>query len=145
MLIQRRALWGILCVLVVCVGSVLGAFDGYYLTIGNPDGGSQETAPYFLGTMDAAGYSDWIFYGKSPDHDYSYHEILSGEWAAAIYYEGIDTEILDPNTNDREAMWLTKNFVFPDWGTNSDFHKPTDKICEAWHNTSNPVQATPLA
>lgn len=48
---------------IVCVGTVNGYFEGYDLTIGNPAGEAEDryskVAPYFLATMDAAGYSDW--------------------------------------------------------------------------------------
>lgn len=102
--------------------AVQGAFYGQTLRIG--DNNEQGVAPYFYGDMDAAGYSDWIWYGPSPIHDHDYHELLSGEWGAAIYYDGIDTELTaDPNdaANRRQAMWLTTDYVFPGFPTNSDF------------------------
>lgn len=68
----------IFCVLIACASCVFGAFDGYQLTIGNPDGGDGKTAPYFYATMDAAGYSDWIWYGETDLHEQPYHEALSG-------------------------------------------------------------------
>jgi parallel beta-helix repeat protein len=89
----------------------------------------QLTCPYWYGTFDAAGYSDGIYWGESPIHSYYFHEVLSGEWGAAIYYDGISTE---PN-----AMWLTNQFIYPDWTTNSKFSifsNPT-----AWHNQNNPT------
>lgn len=60
--------------------------------------------------LDDYGYSDYL--------GYSYpgaplHEMLSGEWAAAIKYVGIETW--------PKAMWLTHNFICPDWVTNSNF------------------------
>jgi hypothetical protein len=55
--------------------------------------------------MDYAGYSDVIEYGYSLEHPYTYHELLSGEWAAAIYYDGIE--------DAPQAMWLTDKFLFP--------------------------------
>jgi uncharacterized repeat protein (TIGR01451 family) len=117
---------------------IFGIIDGKKLTIG--DSQQQGGAPYFYATLDAAGYSDWIFYGNSPSHNYSYHEILSGEWgSAAIYYDGIDTPIIDPNTGERQAMWLTKDFEYPYWVTNSQF--TTFGTCEA---TSSPNNPTPL-
>ena len=98
-------------------------------------------APYFYGTFDAGGFSDWIYYGRSTIHQYSYHEVLSGEWGAAIYYDGIDTspiDALDPNS-PYQAMWLTDYFDYPYWTTNSDFQitgTPT-----SYNDSSNP---TPL-
>jgi hypothetical protein len=67
--------------------------------------------PLWYINLNDYGYSDWLIYwhhvGVYP------HEMLSGEWAAAIRYEGIDTW---PN-----AMWLTPYFICPDWITNSNF------------------------
>jgi hypothetical protein len=57
--------------------------------------------------LDAAGYSDEIDWGLSDYHPYGSHELLSGEWGAAIYYDGISTS---PN-----AMWLSDQFIFPTW------------------------------
>jgi len=39
--------------------------------------------------IDAAGFSDNFFWGTSPRHNFEEHEMLSGEWGAAIYYPGI--------------------------------------------------------
>lgn len=126
--------------LVVCTSTALASFDSYSLLIGNPQGGSGQTAPYFYATLDAAGYSDWIWYGASPIHDHDYHEVLSGEWAAAIYYDGISTDLTaDPNDGDRrQAMWLTKHFDYPNWPTNSNFQKSAGQPCEAWYEPTNP-------
>ncbi len=130
-----------LCVIVCCflMGSisVQGAFYGQILRIG--DNNQQGVAPYFYGDMDAAGYSDWIWYGPSPIHEYGYHEVLSGEWGAAIHYDGIDTNLTnDPNdaANRRQAMWLTKDYVFPNWPTNSD-------LCLAEPVLPNKIRAIP--
>lgn len=97
--------------------------------------------PYFFGEFDSAGYSDWIWYGLSPTHDYQYHEMLSGEWASAIYYDGIDTGIIDPNDPEHKqyAMWLTDEFIYPDWTTNSNFIVPDPLSCLAWQDPNNPV------
>jgi len=80
-------------------------------------------------TLDAAGYSDAINWGRSGYHPHNFHELLSGEWAAAIYYNGIATE---PN-----AMWLTNRFVAPTWTTNSKFQFETWP--EDWNDPNNPV------
>jgi len=111
-------------------GSVcFGSFNGKSLTLGDKD--QTNRAPYFFGTFDAAGYSDWIYYGPSPFHEFDYHEILSGEYGAAIYYNGIGTQ-------NQNAMWLTRQFDFPDWITNSDF--VMGSICQAWADpNSNPA------
>jgi uncharacterized repeat protein (TIGR01451 family) len=120
------------------IGHVAYGTIGSKLTIGNIN--QQDGAPYFYATLDASGYSDWIYYGKSPDHDYGYHELLSGEWGSAgIYYDGIATNSLnDPNRpNQREMMWLTQCFEFPTWQTNSNF--TAAGTSQAWNNPSNPV------
>lgn len=127
----------IVCAVLMCNVLVWGYFEGEELTIG--DKYQSGTAPYFFVTMDAAGYSDWIYYGQSPEHGYGYHEILSGEYGAAVYYNGINTEIIDPNTGDCQAMWLTQDFIYPDWNTNSNFM--FGGICQEWQDPNNP---TPL-
>jgi len=87
-------------------------------------------SPYFYGDFDAAGYSDWIWWGPSPDHNVTaYHEVLSGEYGAALYYNGIST---DPN-----AMWLTDYFKYPDWPTYSNF--AVSGIPSSWDDSNNPV------
>jgi hypothetical protein len=60
-------------------------------------------------TLDDYGYSDWINFRPLSVPS---HEMLSGEWAAAIYYNGI------PNG---QSMWLTRQFICPTFTTNSDF------------------------
>ena len=86
--------------------------------------------PYWYMLLNAAGYSDDLFYGISPRHPYSYEGLLSGEWAAAIYYDSISTA---PN-----AMWLTDRFFSPDWTTNSDFQLFQEP--NAWDDPCNPVE-----
>lgn len=61
--------------------------------------------------LDDYGYSDWLIYDFAPW--VPPHEMLSGEWAAAIYYESIPTA--------PQAMWLTTEFICPYWITNSNF------------------------
>ena len=83
--------------------------------------------------LDAAGFSDKFYWGASPPslrHAAAYeHEMLSGEWAAAIYYDGI---AMGP-----EAMWLTDYFLYPYWTTNSDFIIDSDPFAE--DDEDNPV------
>ncbi|MBN2021067.1 MAG: hypothetical protein JW749_12690 [Sedimentisphaerales bacterium] len=85
--------------------------------------------PYWKIELDAAGYSDWLGWFESPRHPYAFCDILTGEWAAAIYYDGISTA---PN-----AMWLTSQFSVPDWNTNSDFVIYEDP--NAWDDPCNPI------
>ncbi len=41
-------------------------------------------SPVSYGEFDAGGYADWWWWGPSARHGYQYHEMLSGEWAAAL-------------------------------------------------------------
>ena len=87
----------------------------------------------FDATLDAAGYSDVINWGFSDYHPYDSHELLSGEWGAAIYYNGILSE---PKT-----MWLTNRFICPNWDpTNSNFVFDSWPEKWAWDNPNNPVE-----
>jgi uncharacterized repeat protein (TIGR01451 family) len=126
-------------VFLLCLGLTgWGAMDSPKITVGNTSKGGDNIAPYFFGDFDAAGYSDWIWYGQSPEHPHGYHEVLSGEWGAAIYYDGIETAPRDPNTpQDRQAMWLTRRFEYPYWNTNSTFF--TAGNCIAWNDPNNPL------
>jgi len=102
------------------------------LTIGNItayNGDPSLKKPYFYGIFDAAGFSDGIYYGRSPIHPFNYHEFLSGEWGAAIYYDGIDT--------NSKAMWLTDEFLYPDWPTYNDFIIDPSYTPRAWQDPNN--------
>lgn len=86
--------------------------------------------PYWSATFDAAGYADYFSWGPSPRHEVeSAHEMLSGEWAAAIYYNGISTS--------PKSMWLTDSFIVPDWSTNSVFQIVDHP--DWWDDPSNPI------
>jgi len=97
---------------------------------GNPPSSQGLTLsnPYWDMTLDAAGYSDYLGWFYSP-RPHVQGEMLSGEWAVAVYYDGIST---NPN-----AMWLTDYFIFPDWETNSDFEIYQNP--NAWDDPCNPV------
>ena len=111
------------------------------ILMGVRNASSQIQPPYFFAKIDSAGYSDWIWYGESPDHPHDYHELLCGEWATAIYYEGIGTKVIDSNNLElgSEAMWLTNKFIFPDWFTNSDFLISSETPSLAWDDPNNPT------
>lgn len=79
------------------------------------------TNPDWYITIWDSGYSDWMI---SP-HD---HEQLSGEWAAAVLYDGIA---------GAEAMWLEPEWICPDWTSNSQFQVITP--FQTWEDTANPV------
>ena len=87
------------------------------------------TCPYWNATIDAAGYGDLFYWGNSPYHPHNQHELLSGEWAAAIYYDGIATT--------PDAMWLTNYFEEPDWPTVNNFDIYTNPTRS--NNANNPV------
>jgi hypothetical protein len=92
----------------------------------------QITSPYWDALLDAAGYGDEFYWGNSPYHPHTRHELLSGEWAAAIYYDGI--------ASDPDAMWLTDEFIFPYWDTENDFLIQSD--IEVWNDSNNPVNGS---
>jgi len=93
------------------------------------------TPPYVYAMLDHAGYSDKIYYRRSPKHSYQVHELLSGEWGAAIYYNGIQ--------DGPKAMWLTDKFVYPNWYTGNDLLVPDNPGVPVghWQDQNNP---TPL-
>jgi len=64
-------------------------------------------------TVTPFGYSDLLIFRAGPFPPAFLHEMLSGEWGAAIAYDGIPI----PET----AMWLEPSFLAPDWATNSQF------------------------
>jgi hypothetical protein len=61
----------------------------------------------------------------------SAHENLSGEWAAALRYDGIAT-------TGGESMWLTPWFIHPDFSTNSTFY--TVEPLSTWDDPENPTE-----
>jgi len=74
---------------------------------------SSTTDPIVAMNFDAAGYSDWSYWGyhlprhPHPEPPLLAHEMLSGEWAGAVHYDGI--------ASGDEAMWLTDYFQWPNW------------------------------
>jgi hypothetical protein len=86
--------------------------------LGTPSEHYNNEAPYFHAKIDSAGFSDWIYFQQSPQHPYWSHELLSGEWASAIFYDNIE--------DDPKSMWLTNKFLYPDWYTSSNFVIPAD-------------------
>jgi hypothetical protein len=61
------------------------------------------------------GYSDYLIYTAGPFPVDWIHEMISGEWAAAIGYDGI------PLSLPQRSMWLEPDFAYPTWITNSNF------------------------
>jgi len=64
-------------------------------------------------TVSEFGYSDLLIYNSGPFPMGFLHEMLSGEWAAAIGYDGLDAP--------EASMWLEPNMLYPDWTSNSAF------------------------
>jgi len=85
------------------------------------------SCPDWYITLDNFGYSDWMIQ-TFPDQ--APHENLSGEWGAAVRYDGIPTP-------DGKSMWLTTFFLYPDFVTNSNFY--TTVPLEVSDDPSNPV------
>ena len=107
---EREAVLWVCVLLVVCFVFIFGTESKAFI-IGDSE--ENNIAPYFVAKFDETGYSDAIDYERSPEHDYGRHELLCGEWAAAVFYEGINTELIDPDLPGRKAMWLTDRFAAP--------------------------------
>ena len=113
--------WTVITVVVLL--SVIGLFGPESIWLGTEEAYAQERGEQrgdYLYCPDACnvwyiylndfGYSDALFYSFPPGND---HEMLSGEWAAAIYYDQIESA--------PDAMWLTDQFICPNFQTNSNF------------------------
>jgi hypothetical protein len=87
--------------------------------------------PYWYILLDQAGYSDICYWFDTPRHPYGPHEMMTGDWAAAIYYDGIAGQ---------KAMWLTDSFIVPDWPTGNNFSTIS---YQAWNDPSNPIWENP--
>lgn len=89
------------------------------------------TCPTWQILIDDYGYSDnflvrkphwrrrWPYY-----YWYFWDPLLSGEWAAAVYYDEVQTPAITqpgPNVGQPETEWLEPNFQYPNWITNSGF------------------------
>ena len=73
-----------------------------------------------------SGYSDGWYWGYSEDkHEYSSHEVLSGDFGAAIFFSGI---------RDNKAMWLTQHFEYPSWNPVTDFNAGS---YDSWNDPLN--------
>ncbi len=86
--------------------------------------------PYWRIWITDYGYSDvmlakkWRYWRYWPWYWWwHWEEMLSGEWAAAIYYDQVQTPPIQqgPNAGTPQKMWLEPNFVYPNWTTNSGF------------------------
>lgn len=114
-------------------------------TFSNEDWGPTGCNGLWNGLIiDPYGYSDaWSLNEvRKPASMDNWHcncsrEELSGEWAAAVYYTGIPSGTCNGNPC---AMWLTPDFICPNWPTNSNFGSRTastvdaDNATEAFQN-----------
>ena len=73
--------------------------------------------PHWNITLTDFGYSDLLFYEDGPFPPGFLHEMISGEWGAAIGYDGIEIS----QAIAEKSMWLEPFFAYPDWTTNSKF------------------------
>jgi hypothetical protein len=62
-----------------------------------------------------AGYSDFIIYTEGAFPQGALHEFVSGEWAAAVGYDGIALPA------PQRSMWLEPEWSYPAWTSNSTF------------------------
>lgn len=86
-------------------------------------------------TLDDYGYSDYLIDER---FDYAGREFLSGEWAAAVGYKvGSDPA--------RTPIWLTPNFIFPNWTTNSDFSSVSSLLQGADNGDGLPTASGTIA
>jgi len=95
--------------------------------------------PHWNTALNSAGYADFFFWNNAPGHPYAGHEMLSGEWAAAIHYNGVNNSGLDPTAPAGTATWLTDQFVSPVWATNGAFVETAGGAISTWDNPANPV------
>ena|GEM_PF-1596079 len=110
------------------------AMSGIVQTVaapGAPAGPAWLTTPNWRMLLTSYGYSDVLLARKPhwrrawPWHySWFWDEMLSGEWAAAVYYDEITSPAIaqGPNTGAPQSMWLEPDFIYPDWTTNSGFY-----------------------
>jgi hypothetical protein len=84
--------------------------------------GAFLESPNWKIKLSSAGYSDQLIYNWQIEG--GAHNMLCGEWAAAIKYDGIQNTGADP-TNPTGAQWLTQKFIHSDWSTGSPFNVVT--------------------
>lgn len=82
-----------------------------------PRASAQEeyANPHWSISITDSGYSDIILYNAGPFPADWIHEMISGEWGAAVAYDGI------PLALPVRAMWLEPEWNYPTWTTNSSF------------------------
>jgi len=93
----------------------------------------ELSCPYWYILFNRAGYADITYWYPSPLHDFGPHEMMTGDWAAAVSYSGLN----ETNT----AEWWTDQFIIPTFSTNSafDFTVPANQAFNAFNDSNNPV------
>jgi hypothetical protein len=76
---------------------------------------SDYRNPHWYVLLSDAGYSDFLIYTEGAFPADALHEFISGEWGAAVGYDGI------PLTAPQRTMWLETTWDYPTWTTNSNF------------------------
>ena len=92
----------------------------------------ELNCPYWFMLFDRAGYMDITYWYPSTLHPYSNHEMMTGDWAAAVSYSGL-------NETDT-AEWLTDLFIIPSFSTGSPFDFNTYSVS---NDPDNPVWTDP--
>jgi uncharacterized repeat protein (TIGR01451 family) len=121
------------CLILVCIiscfvlnNSAFGVGENFTVYGGPTTWGFYDT-----------GYSDGWYWGYSEDeHPHGNHEMLSGEFAAAIWW---------PNCGSNEAIWLTDWFECPSFSTNTIFQSYGNPPYLTWNDTNNPVNSVDTA
>jgi len=88
----------------------------------------ELNCPYWLMLFDSAGYMDITFWYPSSRHPFAAHEMMTGDWAAAVSYSGLN----ETNT----AEWLTDSFIIPSFSTGSSFTFGSHSVS---NDPNNPV------
>lgn len=92
----------------------------------------ELSCPYWYMMFNRAGYMDITYWYPSQRHPYYAHEMMTGDWAAAVYYDGINIT--------SEAEWLTNWFEVPDFYTNQHFTFGNKSVS---NDPCNPVWTDP--
>lgn len=71
--------------------------------------------PHWHVLLTDAGYSDFLIYTDGPFPQGALHEFISGEWAAALGYDGLALPA------PQRTLWLEPQWDYPTWTTNSTF------------------------
>lgn len=87
------------------------------------------SSPYWYIEYDRAGYIDITYWYPSPQHGFGPHEMMTGDFAAAVSYSGL-------NETDT-AEWLTNSFIIPSFSTGSSFTPSFSDPASQAYNTSN--------